>query len=480
MFKAQRRILLCITNLVAGLGFVVLTVFLVPENLQLYDKYGYVIMTINRAPEETPLFAGIVGAVVFGLLLLVNVVANRVGVQRIEKKTLRSHETGIISEFIDKLRFAYTVDDFIQVVQTVLEDKADCSILYVDRESNYIIYNSSERIVTDEKTTTKLEQNYPTTWADGYYFLDEELGVVSRLRDARGFFLVAGTKHLYVFCRYTHEFDREIYKQLIEEYKRFESRSKTVAELTEISSLSQEWDALAATQRSFLPQQIPNIKGLDIDAYFRPLVNVSGDYYTILPMDEDKTLVMLGDVSGKGLAAALVMGLVMNTVKIIENKEDLPGVVRAVDQAIKGMHLQDKYTVLFIGIIDTKKMTIKYINASMSDPIIVTRAPDGYKIKPLSSNCSVVGIIELDDIQPAEQKLFRDDLILMASDGVSEVMNNDGVELGDTELYMNTIKNSAYKSAHHIVGDIVDLVLTYNGDKRLRDDVTMMAVKVEG
>ena len=225
---------------------------------------------------------------------------------------------------------------------------------------------------------------------------------------------------------------------------------------------------------------MPQPDKLDIAAYFRPLVNVSGDYYTVLPMDDHKTLVMLGDVSGKGLAAALVMGLVMNTVKIISNKEDLAGVVKAIDKAIKGMHLQDKYTVLFIGIIDTEKMTIRYVNASMSDPIIVTRAPDGYKIKPLTSNCSLIGIIDLDDVEVAEQQLFRDDLILMASDGVSEVMDENGVELGDTELYLNTIKNSAYKSAHHIINDIADLVLSYNGGKKLRDDVTMLTVKVEG
>ncbi len=134
---------------------------------------------------------------------------------------------------------------------------------------------------------------------------------------------------------------------------------------------------------------------------------------------------------------------------------------------------------MFIGIIDTKKMNIRYINASMSDPIIVTKAPNGYRIKPLTSNCSLIGIIDLEDIHVDEQRLFRGDLILMASDGVSEVMDDEGIELGNTELYMNTIKNSAYKSAHHIVNDIANLVLEYNGDKKLRDDVTMLVVKIE-
>ena len=173
------------------------------------------------------------------------------------------------------------------------------------------------------------------------------------------------------------------------------------------------------------------------------------------------------------------MGLVMNTVKILENKDNLPGMIKAVDKAIKGMKLQDKYTVLFLGIVDTEKMTIRYVNASMSDPLIITRSPDGYRIKPLTSNCSLVGIIDLPEVEVAEQRLFRGDVILMASDGVSEVMDDSGEELGNTELYQNTIKASAVKSPKEFIDDVVNLVMTYNGGKKLRDDVTMMVAKVE-
>ena len=460
MFKARRRLIVVATNICVGLIFVFLTLYIIPKT-----TFGFSV--------------GIAG-VIFTTLLLISVSISNKAIEKIQNKVLTTHETGLLNRFIERLRTAYTVDDFIEAIHDTLEDKADCSVLYVDSETNYVIYNSPTRIVAAEGTAEKLEMNYTSSWKDGVYFLSDEFGVVSNLRDARGFFLVSGNKHLYIFCRYTYLFDHIIYERLFEEFQRFETRSKTISDLGEIAALSQEWEHLAETQRFFLPQTIPQIEKLDIAAYFRPLVNVSGDYYTVLPMDEHKTLVMLGDVSGKGLAAALVMGLVMNTVKIIGNKEDLAGVVKAIDKAIKGMHLQDKYTVLFICIIDTEKMTIRYVNASMSDPIIVTRAPDGYKIKPLTSNCSLIGIIDLDEVEVAEQRLFRDDLILMASDGVSEVMDENGVELGDTELYLNTIKNSAYKSAHHIINDIADLVFSYNGDKKLRDDVTMLTVKVEG
>mgnify|MGYP002624632276 FL=1 len=353
-------------------------------------------------------------------------------------------------------------------------------VIEIDRTNNYVLYNSPNRLSSSQEVMDKLSQYYPLSWNEGIYYLGENFGIVSKVQHARGFFLACGGRHFYVFCRYTRRFDLEIYPKLFEEFSRFQIRAETITGLSEISELSKEWEQLAQAQRSFLPQQMPEPNRLKLAAYFRPLINVSGDYYSVLPIDEHKTLVMLGDVSGKGLAAALVMGLVMNTVKIKENKEDLPGIIQAVDKAIKGMHLQDKYTVLFMGIIDTQKMTIRYINASMSDPIVVTRSPDGYRIKSLSSNCSIVGIIPIDDIEVSEQRLFSGDLIMMASDGVSEVMNADKVELGDTEVFTDTIKKSASKEPQEFINDIVDLVMTWNADTHLHDDLTMLVAKIQG
>ncbi|MBS7310251.1 MAG: SpoIIE family protein phosphatase [Treponema sp.] len=395
-----------------------------------------------------------------------------------EEKVLKKEETKYLQLFIDSLRFCYTLEDFYEIIQRILEQKADCSVLYMDSEKEYVLYNSPNRITNDKDVLRTLMNNFPATWPDGFDFVGDKLGITSRYKKARGFVISHEKFHFFVLCRYTRFFDTGIYNTLVEEFYRFRKRTQTIASLSEIAGLSKEWEQLAETQRLFLPEVMPDTKRLKIAAYFRPLVNVSGDYYTALPIDEHKTLLMLGDVSGKGLPAALIMGLVMNTVKIIEDKEDLIGIVRAIDKAIKGMKLQDKYTVLFISVVDTQKMTIRYVNASMSDPLIVTRAPDGYTIKPLSSNCGVVGIIDIDDIRIDEQRLFRDDLILFASDGVSEVMNDEGVELGDTDLYTETIKNSAAKQPQEFIDDIVNLIFDYKGNNKLHDDITMMVTKV--
>lgn len=460
MFKTKRRLCLFALNCSVCISFILLCVFFIPD--------------------ISFLFSLIYAGVMFIVLLGTGNGMYKSCYRQLEHKALYFHETELLTRFVEKLRSCYSLDDFFEIVGQILEIEGDCSVLYIDRAKKYVIYNSPDRLTCSAETMRLLDLNFSELKTDGVYFIDKDFGLTSEYRESRGFFLIKENIHLYVFCKYTHLFDMLIYQMLFEEFSRFRDRAKIISSLSEIAELSKEWSLLADIQKSFLPQEMPEIPHLDIAAYFRPLVNVSGDYYTVLPLDEHRTLLMLGDVSGKGLAAALVMGLVMNTVKIVENKDDLTGVVKAVDRAIKNMHLQDKYTVLFISIVDTQKMTIKYINASMSDPIIVTKAPDGYKIKPLTSNCSLIGIIDLDDIEPAEQKLFRGDLILMASDGVSEVMDKDGVELGNTDLYIDTIKNSAYKSSRHFINDIADLVLSYNGDKKLRDDVTMLVAKVEG
>lgn len=463
MYKTKRKIYFSVINAVVYLFALFLSILLV---------------SMNRGNDSWVGLAGI-AAVAFLSALIVTSAARKVVNNVLYKNNILESDTKYLGEFIDRLRFCYSFDDLFQANADILELKADCAVLFVDREKNYVLYNSPNRISSYYTVRDKLMRNFPLSWKSGFYYIGNTYDVISSYKGARGFMMCYQKYQFYVFCRYMRLYDLDIYDRLYEEFVRFISRTKTIDDLSEISSLTKEWEQLAETQISFLPHKMPDIPHLKFAAYYRPLVNVSGDYYSVLPIDSSKTLLMLGDVSGKGLPAALIMGLVMNTVKIMENKEDLVSMVRGVDKAIKGMHLQDKYTVLFLGIVDTDKMKITYINASMSDPIILSRAPDGYRIKSLASNASLVGIIDMeDDMKVAEQRLFRGDMILLATDGVSEVMDDNGVELGDTDLYKETLISSASKSPQQFVDDIVNLIMKYNGDKRLHDDVTMMVAKV--
>lgn len=396
----------------------------------------------------------------------------------LNRKAFVLGDTRVLSAFVDRLRFCFTTNDLIKAFRDVLELSADCSVLLVDMDRHYAVYNSPSTIGTDTTLFNELVRYYDN-WKDGVYFFDEELGLVSDHRRQRGFFVVSGNLHLYFFMRFARIMEPEVFQDLFAEFKAFLSRNETIEKMYAISAVTKEWAMVAETQLSFLPKKMPDIKGLNLAAYFRPLVNVSGDYYDVLPIDEDNTLLLLGDVSGKGLAAALLMGVIINTVRILEDKTDLIGMIRNIDIAIKGMRLQDKYTVIFIGIVNTKAMTISYVNASMADPLIISETRAGRQIRYLTSNCSLIGILDIEDIQVSKTKLFPGDTILMASDGVSEVADETGEMLGDTEQWVDFILTESEKPVDEFVTGISDLVLTYAEKSALRDDVTMLAVKLQ-
>lgn len=398
--------------------------------------------------------------------------------KKLEKRLFTVQDTRLLHNFYESIRFAYTLDDFITALQQYLESEADCGVLMINKDTDYIIYNSPNRISSDDFIMAILERNFPQTWSLGYYFFNGDLELCSDISEARGFFFVHANIHLYIFCRFAKVFDLSIFPLIYEEFCNFQKRSQTITELSVISEISKEWSMVAETQLSFLPRILPDIKDVDIAAYFRPLVNVSGDYYQVLPITEDKTLFLLGDVSGKGLAAALVMGVVINTIKILQDKEDLAAMIRAVDTAIKGMALQDKYTVLFAGIIDTRLMSIRYVNASMSDPLILSQSAEGVTMRPLGSNCSLIGIIDIDEVEVTETALHDGDMVLMASDGISEIMDDEGIELGNSRQYAEALKNNAHKTANHFIQGLTAFAFEYNGDKKLRDDITILVAKI--
>jgi serine phosphatase RsbU (regulator of sigma subunit) len=395
----------------------------------------------------------------------------------LRKRHFAEGETGLLTAFVNNLRVCFTNNDFFDAIKARVEREADGAVIIIKNDSGEILYNSPNSLTSDARTAEYIKQHY-LKWEEGIYFFDQALGLVSSYRKGRGFFIVSKGTQLWVFLRYCKLLEPEIFGEIKSEFEAYNDRVRTVEEMFSISTLAKEWDLIADTQMSFLPKSIPEFKKLEAAAYYRPLVNVSGDYYDIISIDENRTLLVLGDVSGKGLAAALIMGIIMSTIRITEDKTNLRQMLLNVDQAIKGMRFEDKYTVIFIGLVDVEQKKLSYVNASMADPLVISQTATGWRVRGIESNNSLVGLIPMEDVQVDELPIRTGDVILIASDGVSEVSNEEGVQLGDTELYQNTIKKAATGSAQEMVDAVSSLVLRYVGDKKLRDDVTMLVAKV--
>ena len=403
--------------------------------------------------------------------------------RRIREGVYKETETALFDAFINKLRFCYTRENLIEAIQQELEYKADCSVLLTNTDTDLVVYNSASAYISDPDVYAKLAHRFSVEWlehwGEGLYLLDSDMQMTTDKKKARGLVIAYSSARFFIICRYIRAIEPEVFRQFFTEFKNYFGREKTLSQLLYYSELAQEWQMVANTQRAFLPQKIPVLDHLEVGVYFRPLVNVSGDYYDIIPIDEDKTLIITGDVSGKGLAAALVMGVVVNTIRIMENKEDLAGLLFAIDNAIKRMNLLDKYTVVFLGLIDTNAMKIRYVNASMEAPMIFTRAAEGYKVKMLDSNCPVIGIIDIDTVTVAEKPLYRNDLLFITTDGIPEITNEEGVELGSNEAYVESLKSFASLDALSIAKKVADFGLNYSAAKAFRDDTTILTVKLK-
>jgi serine phosphatase RsbU (regulator of sigma subunit) len=419
-----------------------------------------------------------IGALVFAAIFAAR---NRLAAaldKAVYQSRFRKPETKIILDFCERVGVCFTILDLVEAVRDKLERQADMGVIFLRSNTWEIIYQSPSAAVNDAQTIDLLGKRFREL-SEGFCFISDDLTLASSNEGARGFLINAKGFHFFVFTRLCPLIELEAFRTLYGEIRIYFDRVITISDLFEVASLSKEWELIAETQRSFLPRSLPKVEKLELSVVYRPLINVSGDYYDVIPVDESRTLLLIGDVSGKGLAAALIMGIIVNTVRVAKDKTDLPALVRNIDASVREMGFDDKYTVLFIGIVDTKERTLRYVNAAMADPIIVSQTALGPRIRRLEPTMGIVGLVPLEgEIEVEEQSLRTDEIILLASDGVTEVADDSGARLGEIEIFERTILQNSKVGADEFVAAVSGLLYTYMGDKPLKDDVTILAAKV--
>lgn len=430
------------------------------------------------AAADTPFLSStLLGAAVFVVLFLIRDALFRVVDTDMRRRHFDRTETRIVMDFVERLRVSFTVADLVEAARDILEKKADASVLLIKSATWETIYASPATLTNDPETLAILHRNF-REWSEGFAFLSDEYGLHPSNAGCRGYLSVCKGYHLFVFARTAGIAELDAFRLLHGELQLYFDRIITVARLFNIATLSKEWSLIAETQRSFLPKEMPKLAKLETAAYYRPLVNVSGDYYDVIPIDYRRTLLVVGDVSGKGLAAALIMGIIVNTIRVAPDKTDLPLLVRNVDEAIRAMRFEDKYTVIFLGLVDTGEKILRYVNASMSDPIVISQTALGAKPKRLESTMSLLGLLPIGEVSVEEIPLRTDDVILVASDGLLELEGEEGGQLGESAAFERLLQQTSKETAENIVESLAGFAYSYVEGRQLRDDITILAAKV--
>ena len=237
--------------------------------------------------------------------------------------------------------------------------------------------------------------------------------------------------------------------------------------------IQQEIQVASEIQKNLLPQEMPSIKGYDIYAINIPAQEVGGDYYDFIKIAETKTAVALGDVSGKGLPAAMLMANLQATLRgqLLYCNCAKDCIKRANNLLHKSTSIS-KFVTLFFGIIDTENNTLTYCNAGHNKPIFIING----EINKLDKGGLLLGCIEDSEYDEEEILFEKGSTLVIFSDGITEAMNEAEEEYGDERLE-NILMDNIKESSQEIIKNIINDVKLYVGNNRQSDDITIMIIK---
>jgi serine phosphatase RsbU (regulator of sigma subunit) len=244
--------------------------------------------------------------------------------------------------------------------------------------------------------------------------------------------------------------------------------------------------ALASdVQRRLLPDAPPRAESADFAAMSVPARRIGGDYYDFVALRDGEIGIALADVSGKGVAAALIMSAVQASLRIISSEGGVPPprLVARMNEFVYGSTPESKYATLFFAQLDGGRRRLRYVNAGHNAPFLL-RAATGRstesgsaEIESLSIGGTVVGMFPEMSYDEATVDLCPGDVLLAFTDGVPEAHNSENEEFGEDRL-QQLLRQTAHLSASEISARISAEMRTWIGDAEQYDDLTFIVMKV--
>ncbi len=254
-----------------------------------------------------------------------------------------------------------------------------------------------------------------------------------------------------------------------------EALAKTVQEQRD--GLLQEVKLAAQVQRLFLPSGKPAIDGLEIAGMMLPLRGVGGDYYDYIPIDAHTIQVVIADVAGKGVPAALLMSATAAAMRLEANRDrNMLEQVKRLNTEIGAVSDPERYVTLLVAEIDTNKRTIHYVNCG-HNPALLFRAKTG-TLTRMNSSCPPIGLSPDEICELASADLSAGDVLVFYTDGITEAENRLGEEFGLERLSAVVLGGSSL-SAEELTINIFNSATNFCGGVGFHDDVTIVVVKCQ-
>ncbi|HPM82378.1 MAG TPA: PP2C family protein-serine/threonine phosphatase, partial [Candidatus Anammoximicrobium sp.] len=225
-----------------------------------------------------------------------------------------------------------------------------------------------------------------------------------------------------------------------------------------------------------LPSQPPEIEGYEFFDYYAPAKYVGGDYYDYLPLENNRLALVVGDVSGKGVPAALLMVKVASELEAsLATELDPVAVLNKVNRRFSRRNPDGAFVTMVLAVLDLSSHRLSIVNAGHLRPLL--RRADGSVLEIGDAEAGLpLGVVPLQSYKQAQIEMGIGDALVLISDGITEAQDASGRQYGQLRL-LNQITASFSDTAADLGRRIIDDVDRFVGDRPQSDDRCLLCVK---
>lgn len=249
-------------------------------------------------------------------------------------------------------------------------------------------------------------------------------------------------------------------------------------EALERARMETEMDIARQVQIAILPQSLPKVTGLDIYATSTPALEVGGDFFDVIDRSEDSLVFAVGDVTGKGMPAALLMSMTHTVIKSASRKMPFSHPHQVLNRLNHDLFNDfsnvGMFSTVFLGLLDRKNCTVTFSNAGHS-PIFYI--PAGCEAHLLEAQDIPIGVLDIYDYTSQTIKFATGDIFVIASDGFPESRNSSD-EMYGYDRMKACLERSRNASAEEMVSALLADVNAFSGSHLQDDDRTILVIKV--
>jgi phosphoserine phosphatase RsbU/P len=251
------------------------------------------------------------------------------------------------------------------------------------------------------------------------------------------------------------------------------------AEVAAREKQKRELEIAHEVQERLFPQEYPPIPGLDYAGACRPALDVGGDYYDFIALSKRELGIAIGDVSGKGIPAALLMATLRAFLRgqTLQRQSDLTAVMANLNKLVFESSTSNRYATFFYGEFDAATRVLTYVNGGHNPPMLFRHSDGGRDVVRLDAGGPVIGLMEDCFYQQASVALEAGDVLVAYTDGISEAMNEAEDEWGEERL-MHAVRPNRAAPTRELIDRLMKSADAFVAGAPQHDDMTLVILRM--